>query len=223
MTAHKELELFSQGLSHDLKAPLRGVDGYAHILKEDHFSSLNKEGRMAVDTILSSVQEMQDLIDNILSFAGVSNEDISKQVVSTDTMVSDILKSFNIKSNFSNTSVSFDESLPKMLGDRRMLGQVWSNLIANALKYSERSSSPAIEIGYNLQENITVYHIKDNGIGFDPKYKEEIFNLFSRHSGDNYQGTGIGLAIVKKIIEKHNGTIWAESEPGKGSTFYFHV
>ncbi|MFV9482427.1 ATP-binding protein [Christiangramia sp. ASW11-125] len=223
VTAHKELELFSQGLSHDLKAPLRGVDGYAHILKEDHFSSLNKEGRMAVDTILSSVQEMQDLIDNILSFAGVSNENISKQVVSTDTMVSDILKSFNIKSNFSNTSVSIDESLPKMLGDRRMLGQVWSNLIANALKYSERSSSPAIVIGYSLQENITVYHIKDNGIGFDPKYKEEIFNLFSRHSGDNYQGTGIGLAIVKKIIEKHNGKIWAESDPGKGSTFYFHV
>ncbi|WP_026915755.1 ATP-binding protein [Christiangramia portivictoriae] len=223
VAAHRELELFSQGLSHDLKAPLRGVDGYAHILKEDHFTNLDKEGRMAVDTILSSVQEMQDLIDNILSFAGVSNKDINKQVVSTDTMVKDIIRSFNIKSNYSNTSVSIDESLPKMMGDKRMLSQVWSNLIANALKYSERASQPSIEISYTLQGNKTVYCIKDNGIGFDPKYSEDIFNLFSRRSGDNYQGTGIGLAIVKKIIEKHNGEIWAESQPGSGSTFYFYV
>ena len=110
-----------------------------------------------------------------------------------------------------------------MMGDKRMLSQVWSNLIANALKYSERASQPSIEISYTLQGNKTVYCIKDNGIGFDPKYSEDIFNLFSRRSGDNYQGTGIGLAIVKKIIEKHNGEIWAESQPGSGSTFYFYV
>jgi len=223
IVAHKELELFSQGLSHDLKAPLRGIDGYAHILKEDHFSSLEKEGRMAVDTILSSVEEMQDLIDNILSFAGVSNKNIERQIVSTETMVQDILKSFNTKTNYRNTSVSIAESLPKMMGDKRMLAQVWSNLIANALKYSEKSDHPEVEIGYTFDGKNTIYYIKDNGIGIHAEFQEKIFDLFSRHSGDDYQGTGIGLAIVKKIIEKHHGTIWVESDPGAGSTFYFHV
>lgn len=221
--AHNELELFSQGLSHDLKAPLRGIDGYAHILKEDYYTQLQKEGRMAIDTILSSAEEMRDLIDNILSFAGVSNQDLNKTVNSANHMVQDILTSFNVKSNYTKTEVIVEEELPKIIGDKRMLGQVWSNLIANALKYSEREKNPKIEIGSDMERNKTVYYVKDNGIGFDPKFKEDIFDLFSRRSGEDYSGTGIGLAIVKKIIEKHNGEIWAESKPGEGSTFYFHV
>ncbi|MDR5590539.1 ATP-binding protein [Christiangramia sediminicola] len=221
--AHNELELFSQGLSHDLKAPLRGIDGYAHILKEDHYSDLHKEGQMAVDTILSSVEEMQDLIDNILSFAGVSNKDVVKNTNSIDRMIQDILTGFNVKSNYPNTKIEVEGNLPKVVGDKRMLSQVWSNLITNALKYSEKSKNPKIEIGSEVRNRKTVYYVKDNGIGFDPKFKEEIFNLFSRHSGDDYQGTGIGLAIVRKIIEKHDGEIWAESKPNKGSTFYFYV
>ena len=104
-----------------------------------------------------------------------------------------------------------------------MLSQVWSNLITNALKYSEKCKNPRIEIGSEIRDRTTIYYVKDNGIGFDPKYREEIFDLFSRHSGDAYQGSGIGLAIAKKIIEKHQGEIWAESVPGSGSTFYFHV
>lgn len=221
--AHNELELFSQGLSHDLKAPLRGIDGYAHILKEDHYTDLHKEGQMAVDTILSSVDEMQELIDDILSFAGVSNQDIRKNINSTDRMIKDIFSSFNIKSNYPATRILVEENLPKIIGDKRMLSQVWSNLITNALKYSEQAENPQIEIGSEVRDKRTVYYIKDNGIGFNPKYKEEIFNLFSRHSGDNYQGTGIGLAIVKKIIEKHDGEIWADSNENRGSAFYFYV
>lgn len=221
--AHNELKLFSQGLSHDLKAPLRGIDGYAHILKEDHYTDLQKEGQMAVDTILSSVEEMRDLIDNILSFAGVSNQDINRNTNSTDTMIRDIFTSFNIKSNYPDTNVLVEKNMPGIIGDKRMLTQVWSNLIANALKYSEKSENPEIKIGSEVQDGKTVYYVKDNGIGFHPKYKEEIFNLFSRHSGDDYQGTGIGLAIVKKIVEKHNGKIWAESKENSGSAFYFYV
>ncbi len=221
--AHNELELFSQGLSHDLKAPLRGIDGYAHILKEDHFTDLEKEGQIAVDTILASVQEMQDLIDNILDFAGVSNQNINKTTNSANNMIQDIFVSFNVKSNYPETRIKLEENLPRMLGDKRMLSQIWSNLITNALKYSEKSKNPEIEIGTEVINRKAVYYVKDNGIGFDPKYKEEIFELFSRFSGDNIKGTGIGLAIVKKIIEKHNGAIWAESELGKGTTFYFYV
>lgn len=221
--AHSELELFSQGLSHDLKAPLRGIDGYAHILKEDHYAELQKEGQMAVDTILSSVEEMRELIDNILSFAGVSNLDIHKNINSTNNMVQDILVSFNAKSNYPNTKIILEENLPKIVGDKRMLIQVWSNLISNALKYSEKIENPEIIIGSEVLDRKTIYYVKDNGIGFDPKYKETIFDLFSRHSGEHYQGTGIGLAIVKKILEKHDGEIWAESTENSGSTFYFHV
>ena len=221
--AHNELELFSQGLSHDLKAPLRGIDGYAHILKEDHYSDLQKEGQIAVDTILGSVGEMQDLIDNILDFAGVSNHDISKTTNSVDDMIRGILVSINVKSNYPHTKIEVEEHLPKMVGDKRMLSQVWSNLITNALKYSERSENPRIEIGTEIINRKTVYSVKDNGVGFASEYSEKIFDLFSRFSGDNFKGTGVGLAIVKKIIEKHGGKIWAESELGKGSTFYFYV
>ena len=223
ITAHNELELFSQGLSHDLKAPLRGIDGYAHILKEDHYADLQKEGQLAVDTILSSVEEMQDLIDNILDFAGVSNQDIRKMTSSVNNMIQDIFVSFNVRSNYPKTSIQVEENMPKIVGDKRMLSQIWSNLITNALKYSERSEDPKIEIGSKNIDRKTVYYVKDNGVGFDPVYSEKIFDLFSRYSGDNYKGTGIGLAIVKKIIEKHDGKIWADSELGKGTTFYFYV
>lgn len=223
LDAHDELELFSQGLSHDLKAPLRGIDGYAHILKEDHYNSLEKSGQQAVDTILSSTKEMQELIDNILSFAGVSGQSMDKAIFSVNHLVEDILQSFNINSNYPKTNITMDKDLPRMMADKRMMMQVWSNLITNALKYSEKEERPEIEIGARGIEGKTTYYIKDNGIGFDPKYKEDIFNLFSRFSGDGFKGTGIGLAIVKKIIEKHNGNIWAESELGEGTTFYFHV
>ena len=222
-SAHRELELFSQGLSHDLKAPLRGVDGYAHILKEDHFADLNKEGRMAVDTILSSAEEMQDLIDNILSFAEVTNQNINKNAISADTIVADLIRSFNLKSNFPETKMIVEKDLPKMMGEKRMLTQVWSNLISNALKYSAYANGPLVEIGSKIEDRKTIYYIKDNGIGFEPEYKNDIFELFTRRSGDKFQGTGIGLAIVKRIIEKHGGMIWAESALGEGSTFYFYV
>lgn len=221
--AHDELQLFSQGLSHDLKAPLRGIDGYAHILKEDHYYSLDKEGQKAVDTILSSTSEMQELIDNILSFAGVSGQDLRQNIFSVNHLVEDILQAINMKTNYPRTSIKMESDLPRMMADKRMMTQVWSNLITNALKYSENQENPQIEIGARGINGKTTYYVKDNGIGFDQKFQERIFELFSRFSDDSYKGTGIGLAIVKKIIEKHNGKIWAESEAGKGACFYFHV
>lgn len=221
--AHEELEIFSQGLSHDLKAPLRGIDGYAQILKEDYYNDLEKPGKQAVDTILSSTGEMRELIDNILSFSGVSGQSLSKSVFSVNHLIEDILQSFNVKSNYPKTEINIENDLPKMLGDKRMLSQLWSNLITNALKYSEKKENPAINIGTRNINGKTYYFIEDNGIGFEPKFKEEIFKLFSRFSGNSFKGTGIGLAIAKKIVEKHNGDIYAESELGKGSTFYFCV
>lgn len=221
--AHNELELFSQGLSHDLKAPLRGIDGYAQILKEDYYSQVAKPGQQAIDTILSSTGEMNELIDNILSFSGLSAESLKKTVFSANHILEDILQSFNIKANYPNTEIEIEQEMPKMMADKRMITQVWSNLITNALKYSEKEKSPKIEVGSKCIKEKTVYFVKDNGIGFDGKYKDDIFELFSRFSGKAFKGTGIGLAIVKKIIEKHGGKIWAESSPNDGATFYFCV
>lgn len=221
--AHNELELFSQGLSHDLKAPLRGIEGYAQILKEDYYSELAKPGQQAIDTILSSTGEMHELIDNILSFSGLSAESLKKSVFSVNHILEDIIRSFNVKLNYPDTSIKIEENMPKMLADKRMLGQVWSNLINNALKYSEKEEKPHIEIGTECIKGKTVYFVKDNGIGVDPRYKDDIFDLFSRFSGKAFKGTGIGLAIVKKIIEKHDGKIWIESSLNKGATFYFCV
>lgn len=221
--AHNELQLFSQGLSHDLKAPLRGIDGYALILKEDYYSQLEKPGQQAVDTILSSAAEMRELIDNILSFSGVSAESLNKTVFSANHLLEDILQSFNIKVNYPKTRVEVEPEIPKMHADKRMLTQVWSNLITNALKYSEKEEEPQVNVGTECIDSKMVYYVRDNGIGFAPEYKEEIFELFSRFSGKAFKGTGIGLAIVKKIIEKHGGKIWAESEKGEGTTFYFYV
>ncbi len=221
--ANKELELFSNGLSHDLKAPLRGVEGYAYILKEDYYHDLEKPARQAVDTILSSAGEMRELIENILSFAGVSGKDLKKKPFSVNHLIEDILESFNVKKNYPGSKFHIDTNLPKMIGDKRMLTQVWSNLIANALKYTETESQPTIWIGARTVNDKTVYFVRDNGIGFDQKYQKEIFELFSRFSSSKFKGTGIGLAITKKIIEKHSGEIWAESKPGKGAEFYFYV
>ena len=182
-----------------------------------------KPGQKAVDTILNSTKEMGELIDNILSFAGVSEQSLNKYIFSANHLIEDIFNSINVDVNYPDTKVEIDKDLPKMMADKRMIAQVWSNLITNALKYSETKSNPRIEIGSKPIDNKTVYFVKDNGVGFDPKYKEEIFDLFSRFSGDKFKGTGIGLAIAKRIIEKHNGKIWAESMPDEETTFYFYV
>ncbi len=221
--AHNELQLFSQGLSHDLKAPLRGIDGYAQVLKEDHYGELSKPGQQAIDTILSSAGEMSELIDNILSFSGVSAESLKRSEFSVNHLLEDIFQSFNTKVNYPNTRIKVVTDLPKMMADKQMLTQVWSNLITNALKYSAKEEEPRVEVGTQCIDGKTVYFVSDNGIGFDPKYKDDIFEIFLRFSEKNFKGTGIGLAIVKKIIEKHGGNVWAESTKGEGSTFYFYV
>lgn len=220
--ANQDLELFSSGLSHDLRAPVRGVEGYLQILREDHGNELGEEGKKLLAMIFELTGKMNTLIDDILSYSGLSHlENLQLQEIPVKNMVNEIFELINVKSNFPKTHIELQENLPPMVGDKRMLFQLWSNMINNALKYSSRKDAPEIKIGTIKRNDEEIFFISDNGIGIESNYFKKIFNNFTRVAGNDYKGTGIGLAIVKKIIEKHNGSIWVESTKGEGATFYF--
>ncbi|MDN3593677.1 ATP-binding protein [Zunongwangia endophytica] len=219
--ANKELEAFSYSVSHDLRAPLRGIDGYARILKDHYMDRLDDYSKKAVNTIVRSAGEMDTMIDDILSYSKVGQTQLSKQLLSIKQIAANAIEAQNAENNYPNTSIKLDENLPKAVGDRRMISQLINNLISNALKYSSKEEYPAVEISFFREKEQNVYFIKDNGVGFDPKHQEKIFELFSRVASKDYMGSGIGLSIAKKVVDKHNGQLWVETEPGKGSTFFF--
>lgn len=223
LSANHELELFSYGLSHDLRAPVRGIQGYLQILEEDQAATLNEEGRQVLRMTQELTIRTNDLIDDILEYSRVNNsEELNFTEVNVNALVEEILKLFNVKMSYPLTEVIVPRDLPAMYGDRRMLFQLWSNLLNNALKYSAAEKSPVVQIGFEREDEKNIYFVKDNGIGIKPQFKEKIFETFSRVAGSNFKGSGIGLAIVKKIIEKHGGEIWVESSFGEGSVFHFH-
>ncbi len=221
--SNKDLELFSFGISHDLRGPLRGINGFAQILKEDFSKDLPAEASETIETILKASNRMEGIIDDILSFSKTTSGELEKKKFSTNKLLDELLSSFNIKINFPDTDLEIQEKLPETYGDRRMLFQLWSNLVDNALKYSEHAKNPRIEIGSFLQEGKNIFYVKDNGVGIAKINQDKIFKVFSRASQNTFKGTGVGLAVVARVLEKHNGKIWVESEPDKGSTFFFHL
>lgn len=221
--ANKELETFSYSVSHDLRAPLRGIDGYARILKDHYMDRLDDYSQKAVNTIVRSASEMDTLIDDILSYSRVGQTDLAKQVLSMRQIVENALDAQNVTSNYPNTIIKLEEKLPKIVGDRRMIAQLVNNLISNALKYSGKKEQPVVEIDYFRENDQTTYLIKDNGVGFDPKHKNKIFEVFSRVATEDFSGSGIGLSIAKKVVDKHKGELWVETTPGEGSCFYFSL
>ena len=221
--ANKDLELFSYGISHDLRSPLRGITGYTQILKEDFSENLPAEALETIETILKSSNRMEGIIDDILSFSKITGGELQNKNFSTKKLLQELLVSFNIKTNYPNFNIEIAENLPDTYGDRAMISQLWSNLLGNALKYTQQAPYPQIEIGSFSQDNKDVFYIKDNGIGIPEHQKDQIFKMFSRFAKKDFKGTGIGLAIVARILEKHNGKIWVESEPEKSSTFFFHL
>ncbi|SKB36125.1 Bacteriophytochrome (light-regulated signal transduction histidine kinase) [Salegentibacter holothuriorum] len=220
--ANKDLELFSYGISHDLRGPLRGINGFAQILKEDFSNDLPAEAIETINTVLSTANKMEGIIDDILSFSKITGGDLQKKRFDTNKLLDELLSSFSITANFPETEVHIKKNLPETYGDRRMIWQLWSNVLENALKYSEQTKDPRVEIGAITQKNRDVFYIKDNGIGIAKNDQDKIFNVFSRASKSQFKGTGVGLAIVARISAKHSGKIWVESEPGEGSTFYFY-
>jgi signal transduction histidine kinase len=219
--ANKELEAFSYSVSHDLRAPLRAVSGYAIMLKEDYEASFDAEANRITNNIITNVKMMGRLIDDLIAFSRLGKREVSRRNVDMKTLaeacVSELLHTWP-EGRF-NIAVG---DLPPCSGDEDLLKQVWINLIANALKYSSRTPDPLIEIGYNGHPGDTTWFVRDNGAGFNMKYANKLFKVFQRlHSQEEFEGTGIGLALVRRIIDKHKGKIWAEASPGKGAAFYF--
>ncbi|GAB2838270.1 PAS domain S-box protein [Ferruginibacter profundus] len=220
--ANEELEAFSYSVSHDLRAPLRAIIGYSQILEEDYSSKLDDEAKRITGVIKANTARMGTLIDDLLTFSRMGRHEIAKAPVNSVEMVDEIIKGMSSNGG-GNVSWSV-HTLPEVKADHNMLRQVWINLISNAIKYSATNQTPKIHIGSFKHNGQMVFFVEDNGVGFDEKYKNKLFKVFQRlHSAEEFEGTGIGLAIVEKIVSKHGGHVWAESELNKGASFYFSL
>ena len=220
-SANKELEGFSYSVSHDLRAPLRAVVGFSQMLLEDHAGQLDDEGRRKLDVIKDEAQRMGVLIDELLAFSRLGRKEIQMTEVDMTALARTAFESLSAQLNGANVAFHLG-SLPKGTGDRVLLGQVWANLIANAVKFSSKRERPLIEVSAISDEDEHVYFVRDNGAGFDPRYRAKLFGVFQRlHDAAEFPGTGVGLALVQRIVVRHGGRVWAEGRPGQGASFYF--
>jgi PAS domain S-box-containing protein len=221
--ANKELEAFAYSVSHDLRAPLRAVDGFARILLEDFSEKIGEEGKKVCEVIQSNSARMGQLIDDLLAFSRTGRSELNYSQIDMQKLAKAAY--LDIADQAQRKSISFDcESLPLVIADHSMIKQVWINLISNAVKFSSRTISPSITINGWTEENYCYYQISDNGVGFNMKYADKLFGVFQRlHNQKEFEGTGAGLAIVKRIIHKHGGDINATSELNAGATFVFKL
>jgi PAS domain S-box-containing protein len=218
-TAYRELESFSYSVSHDLRAPLRSISGYAGLLREDEGERLSEDGRGYIAIIDESARHMGRLIDALLSLAQTSRQTLGREPVDLGRLARFVVDQLGREHPGALVSVG---ALPAVEGDPTLLRQVMSNLIGNALKYSARSDPSRVEIGALSEGNDTTFFVRDNGVGFDMAYADKLFQAFGRlHTDAEFQGTGIGLVLTKLIVERHGGRIWAESRPGAGAQFNF--
>jgi PAS domain S-box-containing protein len=221
--ANKELEAFSYSVSHDLRAPLRAVDGFSKFILEDYEDKLDSEGKRFLKLIRSNTQKMDQLITDLLALSRVARNELNLSGIDMTQMA---ISMFNeIAAPDIPDKISFKvEPLPEAYADPTYIRQVWANLIANAIKFSSKEKKPSIKIYGRTENGFNVYYVKDNGVGFNPEYAHKLFGVFQRlHKSDDFEGTGVGLAIVQRIIHRHGGKVWAESVEGKGATFYFSL
>jgi PAS domain S-box-containing protein len=221
--ANKELESFSYSVSHDLRAPLRSIHGYINIFAEEYSSQFDDEAKRLVSIITNNAQKMGRLIDDLLAFSQLGRKELTKTEASMMGLVQAICEEH--KRAEANRNIEFIiHELPVATVDITSLRQVWVNLISNAVKYTQHKNDARIEIGANGQSGIKTYFVKDNGAGFDMQYYNKLFGVFQRlHSQREFEGTGVGLAIVQRIVSKHGGKVWAEAKPNEGATFYFTI
>jgi light-regulated signal transduction histidine kinase (bacteriophytochrome) len=216
--ANEELEAFSYTISHDLRGPLSTMEGFATMLA-DTAGTLNARSKELIQRIRNGAERLSALFDDLLEFSRLGRAQILQAPVDMNAVVSKVLE--ELESQHPYASISLVD-LGSATGDIPMLRQVWLNLIGNALKFTSRRESQIVEVGSRLLKGERVYYVKDNGAGFDMRRADKLFGVFQRfHSTGEFTGTGVGLAIVKRVVERHGGRVWAESAPGQGATFYF--
>ena len=221
--ANKEMESFSYSISHDLRAPLRHISGFISLFLKSKTSEFTEEELSYLNVVSNSAVEMGKLIDALLTFSRLNKTDIQKSYIDTSQIVQQGIKLF--ESDIESREIDIRTGdLQKTYGDYQLIGQVWTNLISNAIKYTGKKEKAVIEIGSYIEDGLTVFYIKDNGAGFNMKYVDKLFGVFQRlHKPRDFEGVGIGLANVNRIISRHGGRCWAEGEIDKGATFYFSL
>lgn len=219
--SNKDLDAFTYSVSHDLRAPLRAINGFSNFLMEDYYNNLDDEGKRYIKIIKENATRMDQLINDMLMLSRISRTERKMDTVDFNQMIRKIIDENH--SEIKNHEFEFIiADFPEVKCDQGLLKQVWTNLISNAIKYTSKSDVKKIEIG--IEENVheTIYYVKDSGAGFDPKYAHKLFGVFQRlHTDAEFEGTGVGLAIVKQIIQLHGGRVFADGEQGQGATFYF--
>jgi light-regulated signal transduction histidine kinase (bacteriophytochrome) len=219
--ANRDMESFTYAASHDLRSPLIAIAGFSRILREDYAGALDEKGKDLLGRIEGSARKMSQLIDDLLSFARVSTQEIRRSEIDMEALAGKVFE--ELKPVMGERNIRFEvNGLPPAYGDMPMLRQVIVNFLTNAIKFTRTRETPVIEVGGYKEKRGNVYYVRDNGVGFDREFSDRLFGLFQRmHASQQFEGTGIGLFMIKQIIEKHGGRVWAEGEPDKGATFYF--
>jgi light-regulated signal transduction histidine kinase (bacteriophytochrome) len=220
---NSELESFSYSVSHDLRTPLRAIHGYTQMLSEKYVAQLDDGARNMMNAVLRNTAKMGRLIDELLTFSKLGKKELQITPVDMTGLATGALN--DIRNSLPSVKANITLlPLAAAHADPNLMNQVFANLISNAIKYSGRKDNPVIEIGSKEESTEIIYYVKDNGVGFDMKYYDKLFGVFQRlHGADDFEGTGVGLALVKRIVTRHGGKVWAEAELGKGAIFYFSL
>jgi signal transduction histidine kinase len=220
--ANKELEAFSYTVSHDLRAPLRAIDGFSRILIDDFSASLPAECQDYLRDVRENTQQMGRLVDDLLIFSRLSRQPLKRETIDTAELVRQVVEDLRAEMDGRQVALRIG-GMPASHGDAALLKQVWANLLSNALKYTSKRSAATIEVdSLNAPDGEPIYFVRDNGVGFDMQYAHKLFGVFQRlHRAEEYSGTGVGLAIVQRIVQRHGGRVWAEARPDEGATFFF--
>ena len=219
--ANKELEAFCYSVSHDLRAPLRGVDGFSRILVEEYGPRLDDEARRLLGIVRGEAKRMGELIDDLLEFSRMGRRDMQFTPCDMTSLAQGAFEQIDPQARSRVRHFTLN-TLPPALGDQAMLRQVFFNIVANAVKFTSQTKEPALEIGGSVTNGFNTYYVKDNGVGFDQRFADKLFCVFQRlHREDEFEGTGVGLALVKRIILRHHGNVWAEGKLNQGATFHF--
>ena len=221
--ANNELEAFAYSVSHDLRVPLRAIDGFSRIVIEDYEDKLDEEGVRLLNVVRDNTKKMGQLIDDILLLSRAGRQEMKIGELDMSSLAKNIYADFYQDTKGRTVIFSVDD-LPRAMGDRALLTQVFTNLIGNAIKFTGDRDISKIEVGFNEDADDNIYYVKDNGAGFDMKYYDKLFGLFQRlHTQEEFKGTGVGLSIVQRIISRHGGRVWGEGEVDKGATIYFSI